>query len=292
MNLRRRMNIENYLYEIMDDYKNADSEKEKDTLLNLFFTSIWTSNNKRRVYNKLIRFTIDKDLLETDIGQVFDTWSEIEYKGYKSMSKETDWCSLIRQKINNLYTIHFDKEAVLKQDYINLLSTPKRYYYQWIDGMEMNPNELTTIIDDALDAANKLKATYQNQKMEISWNEYKKIIEGFIVKIFNSSILIEDYEDKTKLNNIYDFVNEDNFYISYFCKSLELYLLNYTKEYYGLKRGRNKSYKRCTVCGALIQIESKKDFSTKYCKLCSNNVVKEQTRLRVQKFRNSKCNGS
>ncbi len=292
MNLWRWMNINNYLYEIIDDYKNTDSKAEKDIILNSFYTTIWTSDNKRRVYNKKIRFKVEMDYIHTEIGQVFDTWSEIEYKGYKSMSKETDWCSLIRQKINNLYTIYFDKDVILKQDYMNLLSTPKRYYYQWIDGIEMNADELTTIIDDALDAANKLKVTYQKQKMELSWNDYKKMIEGFITKIFNSSLLIEDYEVKTKLNNIYDFVNEDNFYISYFCKSLELYLLNYNKEYYGLKRGRNKSYKRCCICGALIQIVSKRDFSTKYCKTCLNDVVKEQTKLRVQKYRNSKCNGS
>ena len=44
-----------------------------------------------------MKFNVQKDLLNTDIGKTFDIWSEVEYKGYKAMSKDTDWCSLIRQ---------------------------------------------------------------------------------------------------------------------------------------------------------------------------------------------------
>ena len=161
MSLRRQTNIDKYLYEIIDDYKNSDSNEEKNDIFKSFCSSIWSSENKRRVYTKTIRFSVRKDLLQTDIGQVFDVWSEVEYTGYKAMTKETDWCSLIRQKVNNLYTRYFDKDVILKKDYMNLLNTPKRLYYQWIDGIEMDADELTTIIDDAIDDAQKLKITYQ-----------------------------------------------------------------------------------------------------------------------------------
>ena len=30
---------------------------------------------------------LGKDLLQTELGQVFDTWSDIEYTYYKSMTK-------------------------------------------------------------------------------------------------------------------------------------------------------------------------------------------------------------
>ena len=273
MSLRRLMSIDKYLYEIIDDYKHSDSDEEKSDIFKSFCSSIWSSENKRRVYTKTIRFSVRKDLLQTDIGQVFDVWSEVEYTGYKAMTKETDWCSLIRQKVNNLYTRYFDKDVILKKDYMNLLNTPKRLYYQWIDGIEMDADELTTIIDDAIDDAQKLKVTYQKQKMELSWSEYKKIIEGFFQRCFDNCKLIEDYEKDSNYCGIYDFMNEDNFYIKYFCKSLESYMKNYNKEYYGLKRGRDKKYKRCKKCGKMIEVKGNKK---KYCDKCAYIVKLKQ----------------
>lgn len=274
------MSIDKYLYEIIDDYKHSDSDKEKSDIFKSFCSSIWSSENKRRVYTKTIRFSVRKDLLQTDVGQVFDVWSEVEYTGYKAMTKETDWCSLIRQKVNNLYTRYFDEEVILKKDYMNLLNTPKQLYYQWIDGIEMDADELTTIIDDAIDDAQKLKVTYQKQKMELSWSEYKKIIEGFFQRCFDNCKLIEDYEKDSKYCGIYDFMNEDNFYIKYFCKSLESYMQNYQKQYYGLyiKGSKDKKYKikRCQSCGKMIEIKNKKDFSTKYCNECAYKIKLKQ----------------
>lgn len=273
MSLRRQTNIDKYLYEIIDDYKHSDSDEEKSDIFKSFCSSIWSSENKRRVYTKTIRFSVRKDLLQTDVGQVFDVWSEVEYTGYKAMTKETDWCSLIRQKVNNLYTRYFDKDVILKKDYMNLLNTPKRLYYQWIDGIEMDADELTTIIDDAIDDAQKLKVTYQKQKMELSWSEYKKVIEGFFQRCFDNCKLIEDYEKDSKYCGIYDFMNEDNFYIKYFCKSLESYMQNYQKQYYGLyiKGSKDKKYKikRCQSCGKMIEKSHNRKI---YCDDCRENM--------------------
>ena len=269
MSLRRQTNIDKYLYEIIDDYKNSDSDEEKSDIFKSFCSSIWSSENKRRVYTKTIRFSVRKDLLQTDVGQVFDVWSEVEYTGYKAMTKETDWCSLIRQKVNNLYTRYFDKDVILKKDYMNLLNTPKRLYYQWIDGVEMDADELTTIIDDAIDDAQKLKVTYQKQKMELSWSEYKKVIEGFFQRCFDNCKLIENYEKDSKYCSIYDFMNEDNFYIKYFCDRLEGNMLDYQKKYYGLKYSSRKGCKRCKNCGGLIENTGNKKM---YCEECAKEV--------------------
>ena len=140
---------------------------------------MWSNKNKRRVYNKQIKFKVRSDLLDSEIGQIFDVWSEVEYVGYKSMTKDTDWCSLIRQKINNLYTRYFDEEVILKKDYMNLLKTPYNLYYRWIKGAEMDADELTDIIEDSIYKATELKSIYQKQKMKLSWNEYKKLVEKF-----------------------------------------------------------------------------------------------------------------
>ena len=269
MSLRRQTNIDKYLYEIIDDYKHSDSDEEKSDIFKSFCSSIWSSENKRRVYTKTIRFSVRKDLLQTDVGQVFDVWSEVEYTGYKAMTKETDWCSLVRQKVNNLYTRYFDKDVILKKDYMNLLNTPKRLYYQWIDGIEMDADELTNIIDDAIDDAQKLKITYQKQKMELSWSEYKKVIEGFFQRCFDNCKLIEDYEKDSKYCGIYDFMNEDNFYIKYFCNRLEGNMKDYQKHYYGLKYSSRKGYKRCKCCGKMIEkIHNRKI----YCDDCRENM--------------------
>ena len=283
MSLRRQTNIDKYLYEIIDDYKNSDSDEEKSDIFKSFCSSIWSSENKRRVYTKTIRFSVRKDLLQTDVGQVFDVWSEVEYTGYKVMTKETDWCSLIRQKVNNLYTRYFDKDVILKKDYMSLLNTPKRLYYQWIDGIEMDADELTTIIDDAIDDAQKLKITYQKQKMELSWSEYKKVVEGFFQRCFENCKLIEDYEKDSKYYGIYDFMNEDNFYIKYFCNRLEGNMKDYQKHYYGLKYSSRKGYKRCKRCGSLIENTGNKKM---YCDECKKEKKKTKWKNTSKKYRN------
>lgn len=257
-------------------------------MLNLFCSSIWSCNNKRRVYTKTIKFNVQKSLLNDEIGKIFDMWSKIEYKGYKSMSEETDWCSLIRQKVNNLYTRYFDEDVILRKDYMNLLKTPKNLYYRWIDGQEMDSDELTTIIADAIDNAEKLKSTYQKQKMDLSWGEYKSVIERFFMKIFNNARKIEEYEDETKIVNMYDFISEDNFYIKYFCKYLENEMKQYQKKYYGLynpcKRVKENGYKikRCECCGSLIKRTGNKK---KYCDECAKEIEAKNATIRKRRQR-------
>lgn len=185
------------------------------------------------------------------------------------MTKDTDWCSLIRQKINNLYTRYFDEEVILKKDYMNLLKTPYNLYYRWIKGAEMDVDELTNAIEDSIFKAAELKVMYQKQKMKLSWNDYKKIIEGFLLKTFENCKLIDKYENENLTNKyIYEFASEDNFYISYICDCLEGEMQMWQKRHYGVRQ--HKKYKRCKECGKLIEIKSKKDYSTKYCGGCKH----------------------
>ena len=271
------MNIDRYLYEIIEDYINATSEEEKSEIFKDFCSSLWGSKNKRRVFTKTIKYKVRSDLLETNIGQIFNSWSEIDYTGYKSMSKDTDWCNLIRQKINNLYTRYCDKEVILKKDYMDLLKTPKRMYYRWISGEEISTDMLTELIDDSIGKASELRSIYQKQKIDLSWNEYKKVVEEFLKSILDRCKLIDDYEAEMLSNEhinrtnkyIYDFYNEDKSYIKYICDSLEGEMLNYQKEYYKLKRGRNKKYARCKECGALIE---KKHNRVQYCGDCKRKM--------------------
>ena len=54
---------ETFLYEIIEDYKEAENNEVKDEIFNSFCSSIWASDNKRRTYMKTIHFKVRKDLL-------------------------------------------------------------------------------------------------------------------------------------------------------------------------------------------------------------------------------------
>ena len=276
------MLLDDYLYEIIDDYKNANSIEEKNEIFNSFCSSIWSNHNKRRVYNKQIKFKVRNDLLQTEIGQIFNIWSEVDYVGYKAMSYDTDWCSLLRQKINNIYTRYFDEEVILNKDYMNLLKTPYNLYYRWIKGVETSADELINTIEDAVYKAAELKSVYQKQKMKLSWNEYKQIIERFLRKAFDNCKLIGDYERENLTNKyIYNFSTEDNFYIKYICKSLEGEMLKWQKEYYNVRD--HKKYKRCKECGDLIE---NKHNRLQYCSDCRRKMDLK----RYQKYNNKRYN--
>ena len=270
-----------YLYEIIEDYKSANFSK-KDEIFTNFCDSIWHSENKRRTYKKHITFSVAPNILNTEIGQVFDIWSSVEYRYYKVMTKDGDWQSIIRQKINNLYTRYFDKNVILSEQYMNLLKTPKKLYYDYLHGVDMDSSELTAIIDNAMDNANNLKIKLQKEKMSLSWVKYKKIIEEFLRKAFDNCKLIEDFEDKTKLNNIYDFMTEDLFYVGYINKTLEGELMKYQKRYYGLPQNSRKGYIRCKLCGDMIVRTNNKKM---YCEKCANAKEKYRKRNNAYKYR-------
>lgn len=254
------------MYEIIEDYKEAKTKEEKNEIFNSFCSSIWSSDNKRKIYKKSIRFNVRKDLLQTELGQVFDVWSDIEYTYYKSMTKDENWHSIIRQKINNIYTRYFDKEVILGKEYMDLLKTPKKLYYQWISGVDMNAETVTGIIDDTIDNAQKVKVKLQKEKMSLSWNEYKKVVEEFLRRCFDNCKFIGEYEDKTKINTMLDILTEDHFYVGYICRTLENYFKNYQKEYYGVRRGHGNIYSRCKQCGSVIEKTGNKRL---YCDQCA-----------------------
>lgn len=144
----------------------------------------------------------------------------------------------------------------------------------------MKAEELSALLHDAMEQAERQRIIYAKQKMELSWNEYQKVIEGFLHKILNHCKLIEDYEDKTACNHIYDFINEDNFYIRYFCKYLENEMKQWQKKYYGVRV--RKKYKRCQLCGALIENTGSRKM---YCSPCARKQEAVNARQRKRKQR-------
>lgn len=273
MNIRRLIAIDKYFYEIIEDYREASTEQEKDLIFRSFCDSVWASPNRRHTCKKAITFRVRKDLQNTELGQVFTTWSEVEYRGYKALSRDLHYTSLLRQKINNLYTRYFDKEVILQAEYMDLLKTPKRLYLAWIGGTEMSADEVTSLIDDAIAASIERKAFFQKQKIDLSWSAYKTIIEDILRRAMEHCTSIDDYDGVLPSRCCYDFFAEENFYIKYFCRYLECEMKQWQRRYYGVRS--HKELKRCTVCGGLME---KRGTNQKYCNQCRLEKRRETNR--------------
>lgn len=287
MILRRSRPIYNctelYLYEIMEDYKSASTEDVRDEIFRSFCTLIWSNDNKRKVYTKQIHFHVRKDLLTTELGKVFDTWSSIEYQSYRPTTREEDWKSIIRQKINNIYTRYFDKSVILNPEYMDLLKAPKRLYYECKGGMELTPEEATLRIDTAIADSLTIKQRLQSEKMDLSWINYKRVMETFLRTAFQNCKLIENYEDKNSVSSRLDFFTEDHFYVKYINSCLEGEIRKWQKMYYGVNR--NKPFKRCTSCSRLFNYSSHNQVRCPDCQAVHNrkNKTHWQQKYRVEK---------
>lgn len=266
-----------YLYEIIEDFKEAD-DAVKDEILTVFMKLLWSNINKRKVYEKVITFKIPKYLLNTELGLLFNKYSKISFTTYRSKCQDTHYTSLLRQKINNVFINLCDSRVCLKKEYIDLIKKPKQMYFRWRAGEEYNSSELMELLENTLIEAQKIKEKYAKQKMNIEWCKYKTIIPSFFRRMFENFIPLEDYENKNSLTLDIDTWNEDNFAVAYLCKGLDGYMRNYQKMYYGLPINNRKKYMRCLLCGNLFIINSKKDHSSRYCCSCKKEIKKEKNR--------------
>lgn len=271
---------ENFLYELIETYKDAETLREKDNIFRSFSRTLWSSPNKRRIYTKSVKFHVRRELLSTPLGQVFNTWSDVEYRHYKSTTKDDTWSSILRQKVNNLYTWYFDKNVIMNDEYMDLLKTPKRLYLQWISGASMDPDEVTELIDTALSRAEQVKLRARLEKMTLLWNAYKKLVEGILRQCFDHCRLLEEYEDGGMLPTCLDCLTEDHFYTGYMCRYLDREMLSFQKKYYGVRS--HKKYLRCRQCGDLIEKTGNKKM---YCSRCAAFRKKESNKKADKRYK-------
>lgn len=275
-------NTENYLYEIIEDYKYAGSDAEKEELFRSFCSLIWCCDNKRRIYSKTIHFNVRKDLLETELGQVFAAWSSVEYNYYKSVTSSDKWYDLIRQKINNLYTRYFDSQVILGKEYMDSIKTPKKLYFDWISGTEINKDEAVSLIKEAMQISQETREKLGKQKMSLSWSEYKTLMESFLQKILDHCMLIGDYEGEASVPTRLDFLTEDHFYVKYINRCLDGEIRKWQKKYYGLPQNTRKQYGRCADCGGLY---IKKTGNQKRCGNCQSRFTRKNKTIKQKTYR-------
>jgi len=264
-----------YLYEVLDDYKSSENQ---DEIFRCFIDKIWHSSNTRQIYTKYIRFTMLPEIVDTDVGRILFNYVNIPYIASKTMTTKTDYISLIRQKINNIYNNYCEPRLCTRKDYIELLHTPKTLYFRWEKYHDENDIEdLENRIVNNLNKAQELKNQYSKQKMKLTWNQFKPFIEDYLRRGFNNYIPLDKFEDKTKFILDIDFVTEDNFSIRYLCRCLQHNIKHLQKQYYGLSSlGERSNYKyaRCIDCGRMIAI-NKKDNQTVRCDDCQHKNLQK-----------------
>lgn len=272
------------MYEVFEDYRDSDNTKVKNEIIQAFCNKIWTTPNERKVGEHSINYKVSKQFIG-DVADVFRKYQDTKYISVNSFTSNKDSWHILRQKINNIYTNMCDGSVCLTKDYMDCIYTPRRLYFQFIKGKIFNPIDLENDICRAFEIGEKLYNKYSKQKMNINWGEYQKIINGFIKKLFNNYIPLDDFEDKNTLSVNITYWSEDNYIIKYIGKSLTGYMKDYQKKYYGISKGRNRKYKRCEVCGKLIEQSNNR---VKYCKDCAAEKQLYWQRTSMKKSRENK----
>lgn len=261
-------NIDNvFLYEVLDDFKNAFVE-DRYKICKDFCDALWSVPNQRQVYEKNIKYNISSSLPDGEIKDIFKKYTKTSCLTYKSKTSNTDSWHLLRQKVNNLYTTFCDSKICQKKEYFNELNTAKNLYFKWQRGeLILTPDELEIEIQKSIVTSADLFVKYKKQKMDITWAKYKKLINGFMLKCFETYIPFDEFSKGKDIRDN-DYWIEDNFIIKYIGKSLTGYMMNYEKSYYGICRLGSldkRKYNRCKKCGNLFLVSSK---NKKLCDEC------------------------
>ena len=273
-----------FLWEIIEDYKAAETQEEKDKIFADFCKAIWDGSGGWRRFYKKISYTVPTDLLHTDIGQVFQKYEIIRYPTTEKRTEHTAWNYIIRQYLNNLYVKNFDKTICDTQKYGSMLNYPKTLFYKWKKDPENFPYTAETLqeaIIQKLIEAEDHRARVVRRKKDLSLLDYRDLCNGFFRKCFDNCKLLEDYDSYEE--ELYETSSEDHFYTGYFCKSISGYLSNYMIESYGVKRQR-KTYTLtyCSICGTPFyqKPKTKKRVMCDECKKKADKIYKKNYYLR------------
>ncbi|QSF43282.1 hypothetical protein [Paenibacillus tianjinensis] len=280
-----------YLNEVMQEYRDLRMESDKSAVIKDFTSNLWKSKCGFKKETKYFTFNVDHGLLEgrPDLIKLFEQYKNIEYKICKSFYKQVDNIDYIKIRINNLYAYYIDKEVYRGKEYYSLLRKPRNEYFKALKlikdgyGDIIDSQEVEDVIKKSLSRAAEIKKEMTEIKLQMSWAEYKSLIDSSIVKIFKNYKTIDEYEEEHGWEQKVDAIwNEDNYIVKYFVKSIHGYLLTYIRD----SKPKEEIKKYCVVCDEELQVTNNRK---KYCNLCARDKHNEVKR-RVWKENKSKYN--
>jgi hypothetical protein len=273
-----------YLYEVFDEYRCSNTKDGKNKVWKDFCNTIWGVQNKRQIYKRYINFKV----LDDTEKNIFKKYSSIPYLTYKKETKNLNSWHLLRQKINNIYSRMCDKRVCEKKEYFNALRIAKDLYFEWIkDKTDIDEYEIEKIISKGLMLADNLHNTFGNQKLNITWDKYKLLINSFLLKCLENYIPLDEFEDKTQIVISTDYWLEDNYVVKYIGNSLTGYMKNYEKKHHGVTRKNSRDkrkYNQCRDCNKSFLTKSKSN-NIKRCPECQREKQLEWQRNSMRKQR-------
>jgi hypothetical protein len=275
-----------FIYEVIQDFQESDNDNEREEIYNAFVNHLWAVRNQRKLTTKHIKYDVHSSLTG-EAADMLRKYSKIPYRYYKSKTQDMNSWHLLRQKIDNIYTLMCDSSVCTRKEYFALLHVPQNLYFAYRKHLsDLDVGQAENKIIQSLKDAEALHVKYGKQKMAISWNEYKVLVNGWLRNILKNYIPYDQYENQEDWSPSCEYWTEDNYSIRYIGRSLNGYMKNYQKKYYGVRR--NQQYGRCVECGSIFE---KKCNSHKYCALCSKEKALERhvryNKKRATTIRNS-----
>ncbi|MFB7817752.1 hypothetical protein ACFC0X_26730 [Paenibacillus chitinolyticus] len=259
-----------FLNELLEDYA-ASADKEE--LVREFTRLLWQSGCTSKNYSRFYTFKIDGSLLgnRPDLIDFFSEHNRIPYTVAKSFYKGAlEPVDYIRIHVNNVYARLCDPDVYYDKAYYVCLQTPKKEYYKAVQKVKDDEKvDLETIRENIAKeyaAAELIRQQCRHNKLELSWPEYKHLINGFIRRIMDNYLSIEEYESRHgwEIKASIDGWSEDNYAIKYFCRCLTGYMQNYIRD----RRPKPVKRKPCIVCGEEFIYKSSKK---QYCDPCKRS---------------------
>lgn len=243
--------------DIVSLYKISNEEKKKN-VVEKFIKLIWKSPCEYRSIESKIQFEIDDTKVDEGLFDILCKYSDLKYKRIKSKYRPEEMSPIdyIRVHINNSYAFLFDERVYATKEYVYNLLQPRDAYFKYIQG-KITREELLFRLEEF-----EVKNVNNRKKYKLSWNEYKKMIDSYILRIFENIKSVDQILNEIEFEhqvNKEDF-DYDNILISYINNCITGYLRHYIRQF----EEKEDVLKYCVVCGKEIEGGNRK----KYCCEC------------------------
>ena len=258
-----------YIYEYMEDYQIAETEADKKRAVMNFCAHLWESEPGRRAQVQTEEFD-PEEIQDSNVREIFREYSKTVYWQAITKTKSISSMEILKQRINNLYTIFCDRTLCLERGYLAGLMYPLKLFKQYTRSPDKySAPEIARLLKESSDKTDRIFRENTGRKMDMTWPAFKRFVEDRMVVIFqNYQEPGWDFSGRMVLS---DFINTDHYLISYISSSLTGYLKNERLEFHGIRRGHN--YEPCHHCGiGFVEIDS----PGAHCIRCAQKKIKRK----------------